>query len=438
MYAAAGTRFTLANGLRVLLHEDHRVPLIAVHVAYRVGAANEPDGCYGVSHLYEHLMYGGSTNLPGSYIQQLSAVGAHDLNGRSLLDSTHYFETVHRDALEFTLHAEADRMAQLLTADSAQVLDLQRQVVLNELRQYRERGDGQALERLAEISYAPGHPYRHGIIGREADLQRITLDDARAFGRRYYHAGNAVLALAGDIDAGQARRVCERYFGSLAGGGAPALPQPVLNAAPASSQIIEAAVPGFSLHRVWNLPAPASQQEQQIQAQLARLIERRLSALRLQVRYRYGRLGSQIDVGLERGDRAALEAAISELDREWSRLLLDGFTEAEIEAGRSQQGQLIAQRCDGRQGVAELMIEAELYGCEGPDTDCGAFLGLLAADPYELQLHPRPVGAGGGGAGGDSRARRGAPPIVQSRTQSRARPAPTGSKRRPCLRPRSM
>ncbi|WP_428311784.1 M16 family metallopeptidase [Hydrocarboniphaga sp.] len=392
MRAAASMRLTLANGLRVLLHQDHRLPLVAVHLAYRVGAADEPEGGYGLSHLYEHLMYGGSANLPGSYIRQLSAIGAHDLNGRSLLDSTHYFETVNRDALDFALRAEADRMARLFTADSARVLDLQRDVVLNELRQYRERAEGQAFERLAEISYAPGHPYRHGIIGREADLQRITLDDARAFGRRHYHPGNAVLALAGDVDAEKAQRLCERHFGSLPAGDVTRTTLPEPPTAPAARHDVEAAVRSPLLYRIWNLPAPASQSEQQTQALLARMIEARFearfSALRLQARYRYGRLGSQIEISLEHAGSAAL----ARLDREWKQLTIDGFSDGEREQGRLRQQQLIAQRCDGLQAVAELMVEAELQG-DGEEGDVAQLLSRLAAEPHELQLLPQPVGA---------------------------------------------
>lgn len=387
MRAAARTRFTLANGLSVLLHEDHRLPLVAVHLAYRVGSADEPEGRYGLSHLYEHLMYGGSANLPGSYIRQLSAIGAHDLNGRSLLDSTHYFETVHRDALEFVLRAEADRMAHLFTADSARVLDRQRDVVLNELRQYRERGEGQAFERLAEISYAPGHPYRHGVIGREADLQRITLEDARGFGARYYHPGNAVLALAGDVNAEQAQRLCERHFGGLPAADIARTRPPELPIAAASRQVVEAAVRSPALYRVWNLPAPASQREQQTQALLARMFEARFSALRLQARYRYGRLGSQIEISRESADGLA----IAQLDRDWRQLIIEGFSESELEQGRLWQDQLIAQRCDSRQGVAELMIEAELLG-DGDGGDVGSLLQALAVEPHELQLLPQPVG----------------------------------------------
>lgn len=394
MRAAARTRFTLANGMRVLLHEDHRLPLVAVHVAYQVGAADEADDQHGLSHLYEHLMYGGSTNLPGSYLRQLSAIGAHDINGRSLLDSTHYFETVHRDALDFALQAEADRMSRLFTADSARVLELQREVVLNELRQYRERSEGQAFEALAGISYTPGHPYRHGIIGREADLQRITLDDVRAFGARHYCPGKAVLALAGDVDAEQARRLCEQYFGGLAAGDAAGAIARSFAAAPASRRVAMASVRAPSLYRVWNLPPPASQRELQMQAMLAGLIEARFSALRLQARYRYGRLGSQIEIGLEPADIAALDAVVTQLDREWRQLVDAGFSERELEAAQLLQQQAIAQRCDSRQGIAELMIEAELLGGDCSATDIPGLLLRLANDPHELQLHPSPVGAG--------------------------------------------
>jgi zinc protease len=361
------SRFRLANGLRVLLLEDHRAPLVAVHVAYAAGAADEPEGCHGLAHLYEHLMYGGSANLRGAYLTHLLDAGAHDLNGRTGLDSTHYFETVHTQALEFALFAEADRMGSLLPALGEDTLERQRKVVLNELRQYRERSDGRAQQLLAELSHAPGHPYRHGIIGSEADLSRITLDQAREFGRRHYHPGNALLALAGDLSEQQARQLCERYFGAIAAAESvtaqAAMPQP----AAAARRVVESpAASGFQLYRLWNLPAPASVAEQQSQALLARLVQARLQAKRApagigpELRYRPGRLGAQLELSFRCADAADFDAATRWLDRQWRQLLDAGPNEAEFAQNRQFMAQALAQGLDSRQGLAERMIEIEL------------------------------------------------------------------------------
>ncbi|MDB5972068.1 MAG: peptidase [Hydrocarboniphaga sp.] len=401
MAAAPCTRFELANGLRVLLHQDHSAPLVAVHVAYLVGAADEADGVHGMAHLYEHLMYGGSANLPGAHLTQLSAAGAHDLNGRTALDSTHYFQTVHREALEFALFAESERMAQLFTSDSAQTLELQRKVVLNELRQHRERSDGRAQELLAAMTYPIAHPYRHGIIGSEAGLNRITLDEAREFGRRYYHPGNALLALAGDIDAQQARQLCERYFGALPAGARQPRPAAPPIAAAAQRRVVAAPVPAFALHRVWNLPAPASRLVEQQHWLLTRLIETRLNAsssalaaAKPEVHYRYGRLGSQLELSFGCADVAGLRASIAQLDGEWRRLLDAGFSKTEIQSGQLSLEQNLAQRSDSRQGIAEQLIEQECFGADAaaesiePDDLQTLTRRWLVVRAHGLQLEP--------------------------------------------------
>lgn len=354
--------FGLANGLRVLLNEDHRLPLAAVHVAYRVGAADEADGQQGLAHLFEHLMYGGSANLPGSYLGHLLAAGAHELNGRTTLDSTHYFETVHRDALDFALFAEADRMGRLTLSEAT--LEKQRQVVLNELRQYRERSRGRFVERIDAECYPAGHPYRHGVIGREADLQALQLDQAREFGRLHYHPANAVLALAGDLTRDEAMRRCERAFGGLRSG--QPLVQAAVSASAARSFCFDDASPRPQKRLVWQLPAMPSMIDREGLRLFQIALESRLrdecpaAASPPRVGLAFHRLATRLELEWNAPDQAGLERSFSSFGMLWNRLIDSGFGAPEAERSRRLRWRQRMQGLDARSGVAALMIEGEL------------------------------------------------------------------------------
>ncbi len=353
--------FTLANGLRVRVFEDRRQPLVAVHLAYRAGAADEAPGQYGLAHLFEHLMYGGSANLPGSYLTRLLQAGAHDLNGRTGHDSTHYFETVPCAALEFALYAESDRMGHLAAALSQDTLDRQRGVVINELRQYREQPQGRIAAALDELLFAPGHPYRHGIIGEESDLSRLSLADARDWAQRHYRPDNAVLALAGDLDAQQARALCERYFGELCN------PQ-VDRAMPVDAPMISMQATrrgrqrgiGQSprLLRVWLAPP----QQAESLALLVALVEARLAAAlpTAQLKLRVDRLAARIELELGGQDESARAQAIDAADGLLSACIDKGFGDDEIEAAIQGLRRRQSMRLEALQGRADLMIEGEL------------------------------------------------------------------------------
>ncbi|WP_299322001.1 pitrilysin family protein [Parasphingopyxis sp.] len=208
-------RFTLDNGLRVIVHEDRKAPVVAVSVWYHVGSRHEPEGQTGFAHLFEHLMFNGSENAPGIYFEPLREMGATDLNGTTWYDRTNYFQTVPTQGLELALYLESDRMGYLLGAIDQQKLDDERGVVQNEKRQ----GDNQpyGLVSYAQIDalFGPDHPYGHSTIGSMADIDAASLDDVRAWFRAHYGPNNAVLVLAGDIDAATARPLVERYFGDI-------------------------------------------------------------------------------------------------------------------------------------------------------------------------------------------------------------------------------
>ncbi len=207
--------FTLDNGLRVVVHEDRKAPVVAVSIWYNVGSKDEPAGRTGFAHLFEHLMFNGSENAPGEYFEYTRQIGATDLNGTTWFDRTNYFQTVPRPALERALFLESDRMGHLLGAVTQQNLTNQIGVVQNEKRQGDNQPFGMVEYAQLEALFPEGHPYRHSTIGSMADLSASSLDTVRAWFRERYGPNNAVLVLAGDIDAAQARPLVERYFGDI-------------------------------------------------------------------------------------------------------------------------------------------------------------------------------------------------------------------------------
>jgi len=217
----AFTRQTLANGLDVLVHEDHDCPIVAVNVWYHVGSKNEVPGRTGFAHLFEHLMFEGSQHHDKGYFQPLQEAGG-SLNGSTNTDRTNYWEVVPTNALELALWMESDRMAHLLPALTDAKFRNQRDVVLNERRQnYENRPYGFAGMATVAALYPPHHPYHWLTIGAPADLIAAQLDDVRAFFQTYYRPCNASLALAGDIETAQALTLAERYFGEIDAGSPP-------------------------------------------------------------------------------------------------------------------------------------------------------------------------------------------------------------------------
>ncbi|MBI3493853.1 MAG: insulinase family protein [Acidobacteria bacterium] len=206
------TKHTLANGLDVLLHEDHGCPIVAVNLWYHVGSKNERPGHTGFAHLFEHLMFEGSQHYDRGYFQPLQGAGA-TLNGSTNADRTNYWEVVPSGALELALWMESDRMGYLLPALTDAKFSNQRDVVLNERRQnYENRPYGLAIIALLEALFPPDHPYHWTTIGAIADLQAARLDDMQAFFRRYYRPANASIALAGDINPEDALGLARHYF----------------------------------------------------------------------------------------------------------------------------------------------------------------------------------------------------------------------------------
>ena len=218
------TQFTLKNGLRVIVHTDRKAPIVAVSIWYNVGSKMEPAGKTGFAHLFEHLMFNGSENAPGDFFVPLKEVGATDFNGTTYFDRTNYFETVPTPALERALFLESDRMGYLTGAITQSVLDEQRGVVQNEKRQGDNEPYGLVEYKQLSGLFPKGHPYEHSTIGSMADLDAASLADVKDWFKTRYGPNNAVLVLAGDIDAATAKTLAEKYFGGIPAGPKTALP----------------------------------------------------------------------------------------------------------------------------------------------------------------------------------------------------------------------
>ncbi len=213
----------LANGLRLVIAEDHVAPVVAVNIWYAVGSKHEAPGKTGFAHLFEHVMFQGSANVAkAEHIGLIQAAGG-TMNGTTWLDRTNYFETVPSHELELVLWLEADRMGTLLDALSQENLDNQRDVVKNEKRwSYDNRPYGSWVERLLAGVFPPEHPYHHSTIGSMADLDAASLADVSTFFRTHYAPNNAVLSVVGDVDPAKVREWVEKYFGPIPSN--PALP----------------------------------------------------------------------------------------------------------------------------------------------------------------------------------------------------------------------
>ncbi|MDQ2842857.1 MAG: insulinase family protein [Acidobacteriota bacterium] len=248
-------RFVLENGLQVLVHEDHKAPIVALNIWYHVGSKNEKPGKTGFAHLFEHLMFGGSEHLQGSYIEVMERIGATDLNGTTSEDRTNYFENVPTSALDYALFAESDRMGYFYNTISQEILDLQRGVVQNEKRQGENQPYAIAEDLVVKATYPAGHPYAHTVIGSMEDLDSASVEDVREWFKTYYTPSNAVLVLAGDITAAQAREKVERYFTAIPPGPPIAHQRAwVEKMTGERRESAEDRVPQGRLYKIWNVP----------------------------------------------------------------------------------------------------------------------------------------------------------------------------------------
>jgi predicted Zn-dependent peptidase len=254
--------FTLRNGLRVVVHEDHKAPVVAYSVWFHVGSKDEPAGRTGFAHLFEHLMFGGSKHSDTSWFGPMQSIGATDLNGTTNYDRTNYFETVPRAALERTLFLESDRMGYLLPAVTQQKLDIQRGVVQNEKRGDDNEPGGLLQYSIQQTLYPAGNPYHHTVIGSMGDLDKASLEVVKDWFRTHYGPNNAVVVLAGDVTVPEAQSLMEKYFGGI-----PAGPKTTPAAAPVPTlkapvhKVFHDEVANTTIYRMWAVPGVSGKDE---------------------------------------------------------------------------------------------------------------------------------------------------------------------------------
>ncbi|MDB9909721.1 insulinase family protein [Gammaproteobacteria bacterium] len=247
--------FTLDNGLTVIVHEDKKVPMVAVNVWYHVGSKNEKLGKTGFAHLFEHLMFNGTENYNNEYFEPFEKIGSTDQNGTTNSDRTNYFQNVPTNALDLALWMESDRMGHLLGVVDQEKLDEQRGVVQNEKRQGENQPYGKAFTRISESAFPKGHPYSWSTIGSMDDLDAASLEDVQDWFKTYYGPNNAVLALAGDIDLATAKLKVAKYFGDIASG--PPLVKPekwIAKRSEEKREVMFDDVPQARIYKIWNVP----------------------------------------------------------------------------------------------------------------------------------------------------------------------------------------
>ncbi|MCB2065197.1 MAG: insulinase family protein [Erythrobacter sp.] len=368
--------FTLDNGLTVVVHTDRKAPIVGVTTYYRVGSRSEPRGRTGFAHLFEHLMFTGSENVPNFDIP-LEAAGSTGTNGSTSYDRTNYIEAVPTGALDLALMMEADRMGYLLGTINQERLDNQRGVVQNEKRQGDNEPYGLLEYRLAEGLLPVGHPYRHSVIGSMADLDAASLADVRQWFTDNYAPNNVVLALTGDIDAATARPMVERWYGAIPRGpdvqtfaaGPVTLPAPVMDE-------MTDQVPLELLVRAWT--GPDMQDPDATSLQVGMYILGGLNSSRLDnsmVRgeevavsvsgyyQAYEQIGYAQAMVQVRPDHTR-EEALALLDAEFARMLAEGPTQDELNRATTQiaSGMIGSlERVGGFSGKGSILAEGLLY-----------------------------------------------------------------------------
>jgi predicted Zn-dependent peptidase len=393
---------TLANGLRVVLSEDHLTPVAAVCLWYDVGSRHEVEGRTGLAHLFEHLMFQGSASVPGNGHFELVQGAGGSLNGTTSFERTNYFETMPTHQVELALWLEADRMGSLLSALDLAGLDNQRAVVKNERRQrYDNVPYGTAFERLVAMAFPDGHPYHHTPIGSMTDLDAATLTDAQDFFRTYYAPNNAVLSVVGDIDPEQTLQWVEKYFGSIPshdGKRPPRDGSTVVRdgSAPVRQHLVEE-VPSQALMAAYLLPQDGTREADAADLALtilgsgesSRLFNRLVRRDRTAVTAGFGllRLAGAPSLGWldaktsGEADISTVEAAV---DEELARFAAEGPTPEELERAQAQIEREWLDRLDTVNGRAdELCRYAVLFG--DPKLVDGALAKVLDVTAEEVQ-----------------------------------------------------
>jgi len=334
-------KFTLDNGLTVVVHEDRKAPLVGVSVWYDVGSKHEPAGKTGFAHLFEHLMFNGTENAPEDWFEYIQQMGGTDVNGTTNPDRTNYFQTVPTGALDRVLMLESDRMGHLLDAVTQAKLDNQRGVVQNEKRQGDNQPFGLLRYEIFENLFPKGHRYHHSTIGSMGDLDAASMEDVQNWFKDHYGPNNAVLVLAGDIDTATAREKVQKWFGDIERGPEvvhPNVTVPTLDAP--KSKVTTDNISTTRLYRMWTVPGESA--EESVPLNLASSVLGGLAS-------------SRLDEALVRNDPVAVSVSSFNFTMNDAGVFL---VQADVAPG--QDTATVAQKLDA---------EIAKYIAEGPTAD---------------------------------------------------------------------
>jgi zinc protease len=373
----AYTKFVLKNGLTVLVHEDHKSPVVAVNTWYHVGSKNEKLGKTGFAHLFEHLMFSGSDNFNKTYITAMERIGATDLNGTTNNDRTNYFENVPTSMLDYALFAESDRMGHLLGVLDKKKLDLQRGVVQNEKRQGENQPYGVAYQLVTENTYPVGHPYSWTVIGKMEDLEAASMTDVTDWFKTNYGPNNVVLVLAGDITPEVARQKVEKYYGGIPPGPPIAKHEAwVAKRTGTHRGNVQDRVPQARIYRVWNVPGAHTREEPLLDLAARVLGGGKTSRLYKRLVYKdqlatsasasndSNEIAGQVDMTLTARPGADVRKMELAADEELRALMKSGPTEAELQLAKTTilaHFTRIVERVGGFGGKSDLLATCMTY-----------------------------------------------------------------------------
>jgi zinc protease len=370
-------KFVLDNGLTLIVHEDHKAPIVAVNVWYHVGSKNEREGKTGFAHLFEHLMFNGSEHYNDDYFKPFDRVGATGMNGTTNFDRTNYFQEVPKNALDMALWMESDRMGHLLGAIDQARLDEQRGVVQNEKRQGENQPYGKVFTTAFKNIFPAGHPYSWSVIGYMEDLEAASLEDVQQWFQDYYGAANAVLVIAGDVDPQHVLERVKHYFGHIPSG-PPLIKQDVWipDVTGIHRQIMQDRVPQARVYKIWMMPEIGHPDAANLDLVAGILSEGKTSRLYKRLVFddqiasdvaafafplEIAGLFGVVATAMPGQDLAAVDAAIEE---EVSRFLAEGPTADEIERiVTTRKAGFIrgAERVGGFGGKSDILAENEVY-----------------------------------------------------------------------------
>jgi zinc protease len=397
-------KFVLKNGLTLLVHEDHKAPIVAVNVWYHVGSKDEKVGKTGFAHLFEHLMFGGSEHFKRRYIEAMEPIGATDLNGTTNNDRTNYFENVPTPSLDYTLWLESDRMGHMLGAIDQKTLDLQRGVVQNEKRQGENFPYGITEQLITQDTYPSGHPYSWTVIGSMEDLNAASMQDVQEWFKTHYGPSNAVIVVAGDIDANIAKEKVEKYFGEIPAG-PPIGAQRVWIAKMTGThrQVVQDRVPQARVYKVWNVPEWGSADADYLdlvadilsQGKNSRLYKRLVyddqTATDVSAFVDAREIGSQFNIQVTARPGDDLGRVEKGADEELARFLESGPTPHEVERAKTRYMANFVrgiERIGGFGGKSDRLATSQVFG-GSPEAYKTTLKRIQAATPEDLRATAR-------------------------------------------------